>query len=114
MNIESVSESDIRLSKLIRLAQYICKDLKVSHERFYNVYARGEVSQARHLFVLVATDVGFSHPEVMAVLKRDPSFITQVRRRKQDLRKTAEYIHAVGFMNAINSKQQETMNAEAR
>ena len=77
-----MTEADVRLTKLIRLAQYICKDLRVSHERFYNVYARGEVSAARHLFVLVATDVGFSHPEVMAVLKRDPSFVTQVRRQE--------------------------------
>lgn len=111
MNIEAMSESDVRLSKLIRLAQYICKDLKVSHDRFYNVYARGEVSKARHLFVLVATDVGFSHQEVMSVLKRDPSFITQVRRRKQDLRKTAEYIHAAGFINAINSNERTKIDA---
>lgn len=112
-----MTESDLRLSKLLRLAQYICKDLRVSHERFYNVYARGEVSQARHIFVLVATDSGFSYPEVLSVLKRDNSFITQVRRRKQDLRRTNEYIHAKGFLDAILLREtqlvKESLDAKA-
>jgi hypothetical protein len=73
------------------------------------VFARGEVSQARHLFVLVATDSGFSHQEVQAILKRDNSFITQVRRRKYQLRQSAEYIHAKGFLNAILTKEKEAL-----
>jgi hypothetical protein len=104
-----LGEAEVRRNKLYRLAKFVCEDLHVTFERFYNQYARNEVSTARHVYVLVATDLGFSYNEVASVLRRDPSFITQVRRRKFALRTTIEYLHAKQFMEQLLKREREAL-----
>ena len=65
-----MTETDLRKNKLYRLAKFICEDVGMSFERFYNRYARHQVSKARHVFVLVATDAGFTYGEIASVLRQ--------------------------------------------
>lgn len=91
------------------LLQIVADDFHIELERIFSKYNRGKVSKARQVFALVATDIGIPHLVVSAFLQMDPSYVTQVRRRKYALRRTTEYIHAFGMVKAM-----EKWNANSR
>jgi hypothetical protein len=93
----------------LELLQIICDDFEVPIDKIYSKYNRGRVSKVRQIFALVATDVGMPHLGVSAFLGMDPSYVTQVRRRKYALRRTTEYHHAFGMISAM-----EKWNANSR
>lgn len=104
-----MTESDNMKAKLMKLVKFICDDLHITMDKFYNPYSRDLSAKARHVFVLVATDAEFPYPIVASVLQRDPSFITQTRRRKYGLRKEIEFLHAKAYLEQLTPK--ETINA---
>jgi hypothetical protein len=82
------------------LARVVCDDVGIPLSNLYSQYHRGESSKARQIFSLAATDAGLPHLAVSSFLGRDPSYVTQVRRRKHRLRGTTEYHHAFGYIKA--------------
>lgn len=89
---------DRKLTLLSRLATIVCEDHNVTMGQLLSRHAR-VASRARHIFVLASTDLDYSNSSVARFLDMDLSFITQVRRRKFELRKSPEYIHAAGYLN---------------
>ena len=88
------------MNHLQALAELICDDMAITLDRFFSKYSRGKASRARHLFALAATDAGLPHLAVSSFLQKDPSYVTQVRRRKYIIRQTVEYHHALGYIKA--------------
>jgi hypothetical protein len=85
---------------LEELLELICDDFSITPAPIFSSYNRGRVSKARQIFALSSTDAGVPHLAVSLFLNMDPSYVTQVRRRKHALRRTAEYHHAYGYIHA--------------
>ena len=88
-------------SVLQSLAEFTMADFGISEAQFHNRYARGEVSRARQTFALVATDAGLPKGRVADFIKMDPSYVSQTRKRRYELRKTVEYIHLSGLISQL-------------
>ncbi len=92
------------------LAELIAYDLKIDVEKVFSHYDRGRASLARQILALAATDEGFPHLAVSHFLQKDPSYVTQIRRRKHALRKTSTYLFAQRFLK----RRLEKANANTR
>lgn len=93
-----VEESGSRVGlDMLKLLGFVCKEFDVSVPRLTNKYSRGKASTARHVFVLVATELGYSQDDIEFVLKMNESFASQTIRRKYNLKQTVEYIHVLGL-----------------
>src|SRR5262245_51731233 len=108
-----MNKTDVRKNYLYRLASAVCEDFQVTPGSFYSRHSRGYTSRARHVFVLVALDSGFTPGEIESQLHMHQTFVSQVLRRNYALRDTVEYKHAHGLMHGWLNHAQDLKESVA-
>ena len=97
--------------ELFALAKLVADDLGVTYEQMCSKYNRGRVSRARQIFCLSAAESGLPKQAIAETVHMDGSYVTQVEKRNYKLKRTAEYLHALGW---IKGRLEVLKNAKTR